>query len=142
MLSGSAGAVRSAIVCDRWREGDLRDTPGVCPESPENGTGPCPTCGEDLGALKRTVASLRTALAEAKRRAAVVDLFHGMSQGELLKEQRRAIRYLKKECRSLREALGRTGTREDIYRIIEICRQSANRQSRERMDRLVERLAR
>lgn len=34
----------------------------------------------------------------------------------------------------MREALGRTGTREDIYRIIGISRQSANRQSRERMD--------
>ena len=101
---------------------------------------PCPTCGEDLGALKRAYERLKAERLEA--RPPPPDPFHGMSQADLLHQQRRAIKFLKRERRKLREAMGRTGAIEDLYRISEICRQGMHRESRNRMEKLVDRLSR
>ena len=101
---------------------------------------PCPACGEDLGALKRAYERLKAERVEA--RPPPQDPFHGMSQADLLHQQRRAIKFLKRERRKLREAMGRTGALEDLYRITEICRQGTHRESRERMEQLVDRLSR
>lgn len=59
----------------------------------------------------------------------------------LTRSQRVAIRHLKNELVAIREALARTGAREELFRIQRILEQSEDRQRRERMDKLVERLS-
>ena len=91
--------------------GDSRAN-GAGSESPEKGSA-CPTCGEDLTGLKRVLAKLRREKIELKAKVHEFEPYRQVATGEvstLVKEQRRAIKYLKKERRALREALGRTGS--------------------------------